>query len=329
MAAKLTRRLPTPNHHGYSVKFCPFNRDVIAVASAQNFGLSGGGMLMVKNLSAPGDGTVSTCIWADGLFDLTFSEQTPNCVVTASGDGSLQLWDITKSQAPIMVYREHQKEAYSLDWTQTRDSQFFVSSSWDGTIKLWDPNREKSLLTMQGHEALVYQAIWSPHITGCVASVSGDQTLRIWNTKKDTRPVMTIRANQGEVLTCDWCKYNQNIIATAGTDCKIYGWDLRRPGEPVYVLQGHGYPVRRIKYFPFAETQLASVSYDLTTRIWDHSLPNPSLSVLETHSEFVYGLDFSNHVEGLLADCAWDQSVGIYHVLKPGNSGPLTHGGGT
>lgn len=64
-------------------------------------------------------------------------------------------------------------------------------------------------------------------------------------------------------------------------------------------------------------------------RIWDHSLPNPSLSVLETHSEFVYGLDFSNHVEGLLADCAWDQSVGIYHVLKPGNSGPLTHGGAT
>lgn len=65
----------------------------------------------------------------------------------------------------------------------------------------------------------------------------GDHTLRIWNTKKDARPVMSIRANQGEVLTCDWCKYNQNIIATAGTDCKICGWDLRRPGEPVYVLQ--------------------------------------------------------------------------------------------
>ena len=30
-----------------------------------------------------------------------------------------------------------------------------------------------SLVTLKGHGSLVYQGVWSPHIPGCVASVSG------------------------------------------------------------------------------------------------------------------------------------------------------------
>ncbi|XP_071536873.1 peroxisomal targeting signal 2 receptor-like isoform X2 [Panulirus ornatus] len=232
--------LHTPNLHGYNVKFCPFHQDHVAVATAQNFGLSGGGSLILADLSLPDNGIVCSCEWKDGLFDLTWSEEMPNKIVTASGDGTLQLWDTTKPGAPLMLYQEHTKEAYSLDWSQTRDHQLFISASWDATLKLWDPNHGKSLLTMLGHDALVYQAVWSPRLSGCVASVSGDGTLRIWNAKKKPQPSMTIRVCEGEVLSCDWCKYNQNVIATAGTDGAIHGWDLRQPGQAVFNLKNLG-----------------------------------------------------------------------------------------
>lgn len=40
------------------------------------------------------------------------------------------------AQAPVKVFKEHTREASSLDWSQTRSEQLFVSTSWDATIKL-------------------------------------------------------------------------------------------------------------------------------------------------------------------------------------------------
>jgi peroxin-7 len=36
--------------------------------------------------------------WSDGLFDVAWSETDPNIVVSASGDGGLQLWNISCPQ---------------------------------------------------------------------------------------------------------------------------------------------------------------------------------------------------------------------------------------
>lgn len=36
--------------------------------------------------------------WSDGLFDLVFTEDHPDVLVTASGDGGVQLWNINNPQ---------------------------------------------------------------------------------------------------------------------------------------------------------------------------------------------------------------------------------------
>ena len=36
--------------------------------------------------------------WNDGLFDLTWSENNENVLVTGSGDGGLQVWDIAQAK---------------------------------------------------------------------------------------------------------------------------------------------------------------------------------------------------------------------------------------
>ena len=46
--------------------------------------------------------------WSDGLFDVAWSEEHENHVVTSSGDGSLQLWDLglrPRVKGPVRHYK--------------------------------------------------------------------------------------------------------------------------------------------------------------------------------------------------------------------------------
>ncbi|KAB0795164.1 hypothetical protein PPYR_12003 [Photinus pyralis] len=305
----------TPNRHGYSVRFSPFRPEHLAVATSQYFGLTGGGTLFLLELT-PDKKLIQlqSFNWSDGLFDCVWSEADPALIVTASGDGSLQLWNLSISTIPPQIFHEHIKEVYSVDWNRTRQEQLILSASWDATIKVWDPTRKASLNTYMGHSQLVYNAMWSPHIPNCFASVSGDGTLRIWNSLNAEGATALCKAHDAEVLSCDWCKYDQNILATAGSDGFIKGWDLRNFSQPIFHLKGCEYAVRRVQFSPHSLSMMASVSYDFTTRIWDFKHSSEALETIQHHSEFVYGLDWNAHRKGELADCGWDSLV---HVFSP------------
>lgn len=304
----------TPNRHGYSIRFSPFNPNHLVVATSQFFGLAGGGTLfLLESKSEDKLVEVKSFQWLDGLFDVVWSETDPPVVVTASGDCCLQIWNLLGNQAPN-VLKEHTKEVYSVDWAKTRRDQFIISASWDCTIKLWDPNRKASLNTFTGHDQLVYNAMWSPHIPNCFASVSGDGTMKLWNSLNPRYPNASYKVHDAEVLSCDWCKYDQNILATAGSDGLIRGWDLRNLSQPLFQLIGCESAVRRIQFSPHILSVIASVSYDFTTRIWDFSKNSAAVETIKHHTEFVYGLDWNVLKRGQIGDCGWDSLV---HVFTP------------
>ncbi|XP_056422619.1 peroxisomal biogenesis factor 7 isoform X3 [Hyla sarda] len=284
-AGNVTRAIRLPARHGYAVEFSPYVPTRLACAASQNYGISGCGTLFLLDQNDAGLLCFKSFEWSDALFDVTWSEISENILVTSSGDGSLQLWDISKPQEPVHVFREHTQE--------------------------WDPSIGKSLCTFIGHENIVYSTIWSPHIAGCFASASGDQTLRIWDVKSPVSKLV-IPAHQAEILSCDWCKYDQNLLVTGAVDCSLKGWDLRTIRQPVFELHGHTYAIRRVKFSPFHASILGSCSYDFTVRLWDFSKPSPLLETMEHHTEFTCGLDFSILVPGQVADCAWDETVKVY-----------------
>ncbi|XP_015759959.1 PREDICTED: peroxisomal targeting signal 2 receptor-like [Acropora digitifera] len=111
----------------------------------------------------------------------------------------------------------------------------------------WDPSTPQSLGSFCDHQHVVYSAVWSPHISGTFASVSGDNTLKIWDISAPPHAQQTIRAHNGEVLTCDWARYDPNLVFTGSVDKRIRGWDLRNTVAPVIDLEGHQYAVRRVK----------------------------------------------------------------------------------
>lgn len=312
--AEIAKTFRVPGRHGYAVEMSPYLTSRLACATSQYYGIAGCGTLLVLEQTESGISLVRSFDWNDGLFDVTWSENNEHVLVTASGDGSLQIWDTNNPMGPLQVFKEHTQEVYSVDWSQTRAEQLIVSGSWDSTAKVWDPAASKSISTFQGHEGVIYSTIWSPHIPGCFASASGDSTLRIWDMKTRGTKI-AIPAHQAEILTCDWCKYDQNFIVTGAVDCSLRVWDLRNVRQPISDLSGHSYAIRRVKFSPFHRTVIASCSYDFTVRFWDFSKTEPHLETVEQHTEFVCGLDFSLHIPNQVADCAWDETLKIYTPL--------------
>ncbi|XP_076128600.1 peroxisomal biogenesis factor 7 [Alosa pseudoharengus] len=307
--------------HGYAVEVSPFLPNRFACATSQYYGIAGCGTLLVLEQRESDVGLIKSFDWNDGLFDVTWSENNEHVLVTGAGDGSLQLWDTANPQGPLQVKKEHTREVYSVDWSQTRAETLLVSGSWDHTAKVWDPERLQCLCTLRGHEGVIYSTIWSPHIPGCIASASGDGTLRVWDTKSAACR-LAIPGHKGEILTCDWCKYDQNVLVTGSVDCSLCVWDLRNVRQPVSQLLGHTYAIRRVKFSPFHQTVLASCSYDFTVRFWDFSKPEPLLETLEHHSEFVCGLDFNLHIPNQVVDCSWDETVKIYSPPRLADAQP-------
>ncbi|XP_076357661.1 peroxisomal targeting signal 2 receptor-like [Tachypleus tridentatus] len=311
----------TTGQHGYGIKFSPFFPNRLACATSQNYGIAGKGSLYILEETPSGLlQSVSISSWNDGLYDVTWSELNSNIIVTGSGDGSVQIWDTVDHEHPVAVLKDHNKEVYSVDWSQTRDEQLLLTASWDKTVKLWDPQTTVLLNTFIGHTSVVYCCVWAPALKRTFASVSGDGTLRVWSTQNPAQPNVTIPAHDSEILSCDWCKYDENIMVTGATDGQIRGWDLRLTRQPLFQLTGHTYAVRRVKFSPHVESLLASVSYDFSTRLWNWKVSPSALHIMENHTEFVYGLDFNAHVNNQLVDCGWDELIQMYRLPLPPNT---------
>lgn len=58
----------------------------------------GSGSLIIIDLAPDGVRLVQSFDWKDGLFDVTWAENNENILITAGGDGSIQIWDIAQPQ---------------------------------------------------------------------------------------------------------------------------------------------------------------------------------------------------------------------------------------
>ncbi|KAJ8026601.1 Peroxisomal targeting signal 2 receptor [Holothuria leucospilota] len=304
----------SPARHGYSVEYSPYAPNRLAVASSQNYGIAGAGTLYVVQVTRSGATLIKNFEWSNGLFDVTWAENNENVLLSVSGDGTIQLWNLMKEGSePVMVFKEHTKEVYGIDWSQTRDQHLVLSASWDKTVKLWDPQRTTSMATYAAHNQIVYSAIWSPLVPGCFASAAGDGVCRIWDIRRPQAPRLAVTAG-AEVVSCDWCKYDKNILVAGAVDGKIYGWDLRNVNMPAFILEqnGHTHAVRRVKCSPHHHSIIGSCSYDFTTRFWDFAGQPTPIETIQHHTEFVCGIDFNLHIQAEVADCAWDEKTIIF-----------------
>ncbi|KAK6431541.1 peroxisomal targeting signal 2 receptor [Oleoguttula sp. CCFEE 5521] len=330
----------TAGFNPYSVKYSPFFDSRIAVGAGANFGLVGYGRLFILNLTSNGIVCEKFFETQDCLFDIAWSEQHENQILTAGGDGSIKLFDIGVGEFPVAGWQEHSREVFSVHWNLVNKATF-LSSSWDGTIKIWTPERKESVTTLPVHSC-VYSAQFSPHHPEIVTSVSRDSHLRVFDlrSKPSAHNHMTLAipihappkvpvvgyssgsVGPTECLTHDWNKYRDSVLATAGVDGVIRTFDLRSPSGPVNFLTGHEYAVRKVSWSPHLSDVLLSASYDMSCRVWtdgsnDQGGQARELGRMDAHTEFAMGVDWCLFgAEGWCASCAWDERVLVWDVRE-------------
>ncbi len=299
---------------GFSTQFSPFDPSKIVCSTSQYFGVAGNGKLCVSNLTPTSITSLRTFYTQHGIYDSCWSECNPNQIVSACGDGTVKIWDLTtRDNFPVLNAKEHMKDTSSVHFNQVAKNTF-ASAAWDGTVKIWGLTGSRSIQTFAEHQNAVYGVAWSPHHANVLASVAGDRMLKVWDTKQP-RAVQSVTAHGHEILCLDWCKYQPNQIVTGSADKLIKIWDLRQTSMAISVLAGHDLAVRSVKCSPHEQFTLASVSYDMSVRLWNFR-PTSSGMVrrYDHHSEFVCGLDWSLFLPGQLASCAWDRSLTIWNT---------------
>ena len=126
--------------------------------------------------------------------------------------------------------------------------------------------------SIPGHGEAILTTQYSPFSSSRMASGSGDNTARIWDTDTGT-PLFTLKGHTSWVLAISWSP-DAMIIATGSMDntVRLFNPDTGRAlSQP---LKGHTKWVRSLSWEPYhlqsaGRPRLASASRDATVRIWD------------------------------------------------------------
>ena len=158
---------------------------------------------------------------ADGLYDCCWSEARPartllpfpscalmprlqtlqeneNILVSASGDGSIKVWDLSAPPGanPLRSLEEHTHEVYCVAWQLGGRRDCLLSASWDDSAKLWSlAAGPRAIRTFAEHSYCVYAAAWNPTAPDVFATASGDCTVKVWDARAPFS-TMTIPAHQ-------------------------------------------------------------------------------------------------------------------------------------
>ena len=175
-------------------------------------------------------------------------------------------------------FNGHSAPVLDLDFSPF-DDQLVCSSSEDATVKLWRIESDFAestgpittpLLTLNGHLRKVHNVLFHPTANNVVASMSYDQTLRLWDLQKGCERVCSDLIPESLCSVC--FNWDGSILATSGKDKQIRLFDSHT-GQVIDVCAGHsGVKPTRIQWLGdgvhFATTGFSRIS-ERQLCLWD------------------------------------------------------------
>ncbi|GMI98443.1 SUPPRESSOR OF PHYA-105 1 [Hibiscus trionum] len=146
-----------------------------------------------------------------------------NYLASTDYDGVVQTWDAGTGQG-LCQYNEHQKRAWSVDFSQA-DPTKFVSGSDDCSVKLWSINEKSSLGTIRSHANVccVQFSSFSPHL---LAFGSADYKVYCYDLRHARIPLCTLASHE---KTVSYVKFlDSNTLLSASIDNTLKSWDLNK-----------------------------------------------------------------------------------------------------
>lgn len=167
------------------------------------------------------------------LSCLSWNKYIKNQIASSDYEGIITVWDVNTKQS-IMEYEEHEKRAWSVDFSRT-DPSMLVSGSDDCKVKVWCTKQESSVLDidMKANICCVKYNPWSSHF---LAVGSADHHIHYYDLRKTHTPLHIFSGHRKAV---SYVKFVSSVeLASASTDSTLRLWDVRANSH-IRTLKGH------------------------------------------------------------------------------------------
>lgn len=235
---------------------------------------------------------------SDNVTSLSWSEASPDALLSASSDKTVKLWQIS-NQTCQHTFTHHTATVAVVQFNPTQP-QYFLSAAENGHVVVVDLNSK----------AVVYQYKPAPTTTVAIPKPSMKKP-----TMKKPSPIT--------LETAKWNNINPNLFYTTLSNGIVQCFDIRSTNnQPVWSLQASqtGKAIPSIAPSTFSETLFATVGEDGHVNIWDlpanhpHTVPQVNDGVVQP------ALLTSRNVNvGRLFSCSFD--VNNPFVLGTGGDG--------
>ncbi len=241
------------------------------------------------------------------IYGLAFDPRRSDTLISGGNDDIVWAWDIYENSWDMRM-RGHTGDVNSVAYNE--DGSLIASASDDGSILIHDGRSGNHLMTLEGHTNGVMAVAFQPN-GRYVASGGWDDTVRLWDIRRDGREIAVLRGHEGNIRSVAFSP-DGRLLATGSDDRTVRLWDVSS-GNLMFVLRGHGDKIRSVAFSPDGQL-LASGSEDSTIRLWDPQTGDPE-GVLRGHDGRVHGVAFSPNGR-LLASASSDRTVRIWRVSR-------------
>lgn len=167
------------------------------------------------------------------LSCLSWNKYTKNLIASSDYDGIVTVWDVTTRQS-LMEYEEHEKRAWSVDFSHT-DPSMLVSGSDDCKVKVWCTNQEASVLNIDV-KANICSVKYNPGSSLHVAVGSADHQIHYFDLRNTSQPLYVFSGHKKAVSYVKFLSNNE--LASASTDSTLRLWDVKE-NLPLRTFRGH------------------------------------------------------------------------------------------
>ncbi|XP_011096017.1 E3 ubiquitin-protein ligase COP1 [Sesamum indicum] len=156
------------------------------------------------------------------LSCLSWNKYAKSQIASSDYEGIVTIWDVTTRQS-VMEYEEHDKRAWSVDFSPTEPSML-VTGSDDCKVKVWCIKQEASALSID-MKANICSVKYNPSSSIHVAVGSADHHIHYYDLRKISQPLHIFSGHRKAV---SYVKFLSNSeLASASTDSTLRLWDMK------------------------------------------------------------------------------------------------------
>ncbi|XP_070027844.1 E3 ubiquitin-protein ligase COP1-like isoform X1 [Nicotiana sylvestris] len=167
------------------------------------------------------------------LSCLSWNKYAKNHIASSDYEGIVTIWDVSSRQS-VMEYEEHEKRAWSVDFSHT-DPSMLVSGSDDCKVKVWCTKQEASVISID-MKANICSVKYNPQSSFYIAVGSADNHIHYYDLRNIKQPLHIFCGHHKSVSYVKFLSNNE--LASASTDGTLRLWDVKE-NIPLRNYRGH------------------------------------------------------------------------------------------